>query len=137
MRVFIDSSALVKKYIKEKGTEQIIEELSKAEKVYVSLISLPETFSALNRLKRDRLITSHHYVQLKQNVLNDFKNFYICQVTAEVIASPLKLLERHPIKTMDAIHLASALEIKADLFISADLKQLKAASKSKIKVLQA
>ena len=44
------------------------------------------------------------------------------------------LLEKNSLRTLDAIHLASALILKPDLFVSADKRQITAAKKSSLKV---
>ena len=136
MRLFVDSSALTKRYVRETGTDVVIEVLSKADAIYVSQICLPEIFSALNRNRRNHLITQTQYIQLKENVLRDFQYLNICQMTPHVISKTVSLLENHSLRTMDAIHLASALEIKIDIFVSADIRQITAAKASKIKTLR-
>ena len=136
MRLFIDSSALTKKYVREKGTDAALEILAKADHIYVSQICLPEIFSALNRNKRDLLINQAQYIELKENVLQDFAQFTVCQLTPHVLSKTVLLLEQHSLRTMDAIHLASALAIQIDLFVSADIRQITAAKASKIKTLR-
>ena len=136
MRLFVDSSALTKRYVREKGTDAVIEIFSKAGAIYVSQICLPEIFSALNRSKRTHLINHIQYIELKANVLKDFTHFNICQLTPHVISKTVLLLEQHSLRTMDAIHLASALELQIDLFVSADIRQITAAKASKIKTLR-
>ncbi len=138
MRIFLDSSALAKKYIQEKGSEKIQSLLADPLKhsIYVSVICLPEIFSALNRIKREQFIQPHQYSQIKENILNDFKQFSICNLTPIIFSKTIVLLEQHSLRTIDAIHLACALEIKPDIFVSADLKQITAAKKSKIKILR-
>jgi predicted nucleic acid-binding protein len=44
----------------------------------------------------------------------------IVEITAEVVASATTLRARHGFKTPDAIHLASAIEEEADLFLTGD-----------------
>ena len=44
----------------------------------------------------------------------------IVEITAEVVASATNLRARYGFKTPDAIHLASAIEGKADLFLTGD-----------------
>jgi predicted nucleic acid-binding protein len=44
----------------------------------------------------------------------------IVEITAEVVASATTLRARHGFKTPDVIHLASAIEEEADLFLTGD-----------------
>ncbi|MBP1602748.1 MAG: hypothetical protein H6Q06_2899, partial [Acidobacteria bacterium] len=54
MNVFMDSSALAKRYIEEPGSEVVEEILSSAASLGVSVICLSEVISALCRRRRDR-----------------------------------------------------------------------------------
>lgn len=44
----------------------------------------------------------------------------IVEITAEIVETATKLRARHGFKTPDAIHLASAIEEKADVFLTGD-----------------
>lgn len=52
----------------------------------------------------------------------------------EVVASAISLLEAQPLRAMDALHLACALAVKPDLFVSADRRQLAAAKRAGLKI---
>ena len=47
-----------------------------------------------------------------------------------MIGSALHILETSPVRAMDALHVACALEWGADMFASSDDRQLKAAKKA-------
>ena len=135
MKVFIDSSSFAKRYIQESGSEKLASVLQTANDLAFSVILLLEIISSLNRLVREQLITSTEYQKLKQDLLADIANVTIIQLTPEVIASSLKLLETNSLRAMDALHIASALEWKADLFLSSDKRQLKAAKTTALKTI--
>ena len=136
MKNFFDTSALTKRYIQEEGSNEVSSLAERGDEIYVSIICLPEIFSALNRLKRERLITKKQYRQTAQAIAHDFQGFNVCQLTPGCIKAIIRLLERYPLKAMDAIHLASAIQIKAELFISSDTQQIKAAKKLELDILQ-
>ena len=50
MKVFFDTSALIKAYLTEEGSDKVNDILDDASIVYVSDIALIECFSVLNRL---------------------------------------------------------------------------------------
>jgi predicted nucleic acid-binding protein len=52
--------------------------------------------------------------------LFDADRMLIVEITAEVVASATKLRARYGFKTPDAIHLASAIEAKAEVFLTGD-----------------
>lgn len=124
MKVFFDTSALAKRYVRESGTEQVEEVFDKSTGTLVSVICLPEIFSTLNRLKRHKQLSPALYRQLKNNILNEFKQFTVCVLSERVQVLSIQLLERFDLKAMDALHLASAQEVKADLFVSSDARQI-------------
>ncbi|MDP2751278.1 MAG: type II toxin-antitoxin system VapC family toxin [Rhodocyclaceae bacterium] len=106
-----------------------------AEGLVVSVICLPELVSTLSRLVREKRCSKSVYQKLKANALTDLSNIDICQITPEVLVSVVLLLESNPLRAMDAIHVACALVYQPDIFASADHRQLSAASKAGIKVV--
>lgn len=136
MKSFFDTSALAKRYIHETGTESVNILFARSENVLVSIICLPEIFSALNRLRRQKAVAKSHYAQIKRTILKEFEGFSICAVTPHVISRSLQLLERYELRAMDAIHLACAQEMKAQIFVSADIRQTSIARKMKFEIVQ-
>lgn len=135
MKVFLDTSAFAKRYIAEQGSEKVLAVCQQAESLIVSVICLPELISALSRLVREKKLTKAAYRQLKNEAMADMKDVDICQITPEVLASVVSLLEEHPLRAMDALHVACALIYQPDVFVSADHRQLSAARKAGIKVV--
>ena len=134
MRLFLDSSALVKRYVPEKGSEAVFELCAEAEKLGVSVLGHVEIFSALCRLRREGKLTSLLYSMTKREVLQDLRDADLCGVTEECLSLSVSLLEENPLRAMDALHVAAALEWKAELFASADAQQLRAAKKAGLEV---
>jgi predicted nucleic acid-binding protein len=56
-------------------------------------------------------------------------------IAPEVLASVVSLLEAHPLRAMDALHVACVLACEPDAFASADHRQLSAARKSGLRVV--
>lgn len=136
MRTFFDSSGLAKRYIGERGSEKVEEILSGASEVAVSLIAPPEIVSALCRLRRQNAISAAQYGLAKKGLFADIEDMTICNVTLPVVGKAIELLEKHPLRSMDALHLACAIDWQADLFVSSDKRQLSAALKSGLHVVQ-
>jgi predicted nucleic acid-binding protein len=127
MRVYFDSSGLAKRYIKERGSGQVEETLSRASEVAVNLTAPPEIISALSRLRRQKQLSGTQYDLAKKTLFEDVEEMTVCSITVSTVHKAIELLERHPLRTLDALHVASALEWKPDLFVSADRRQLAAA----------
>lgn len=132
MNVFFDSSALVKRYLEEPGSDKVERLCRRSSRIIVSITCLPEIISALNRRKREEAVSSRQYLIIKDSLLLEFEDFLSCPLTPQVIASTIGILEQFPLRAMDAIHLACAAEVSA-LFVSADLRQLEAAKKLKLR----
>jgi uncharacterized protein len=127
MRVFLDSSGLAKRYIREPGSDAVQAILAAATEAAVSLIAPPEIVSALNRLRRQSALDGPQYGQAKEALFADLEDMAVLNLTVQVVRSAIDLLERFPLRTLDALHVACALEWPADLFVSADRQQLAAA----------
>lgn len=134
MRVFFDSSAFVKRYIREAGTESVLAWCDRASELGLSGIALPEIVSAFCRLRREGRLTETQYRQLKSMPLADIEDAAICNLTPEVLAQSIASLETNVLRGMDATHIGSAIALKAEVFISADQRQRDAAGWAGLRV---
>ncbi|MCU0574559.1 MAG: type II toxin-antitoxin system VapC family toxin [Syntrophobacteraceae bacterium] len=105
MRVFFDTSAFVKRYIEEPGTEKVVEICGQADSLALCVICLPEMISTLNRLVRENRLSADDY-------------------------------QKNALRAMDALHLGCALIVEPDLFVSSDHRQLEAARREGLKVME-
>ena len=133
MKVFLDSSSFAKRFIKEKGSEAIDDILAKASALGLSVICVPEVISALNRKAREKTLSTYDYALAKQRLSDDISDADIVQLTPGVISRATTLLESNPLRAMDALHVACAIEWRADIFISSDRIQIQAAKKARLK----
>ena len=136
MRVFFDSSAFVKRYVREEGTDAVLSWCDQATELCLSGIALPEIVSAFCRLLREDLVSPVQYRHLKTMLMADISDAAICDLTPEVIRQSIIRLEKNALRGMDAIHLGSALALKVDLFVSADARQCDAATQAGLRVVQ-
>jgi predicted nucleic acid-binding protein len=137
MRVFFDTSAFVKRYVSEVGTDIVLEWCDQATEIILSGIALPEIISAFCRLQREGKITDTQYRQLKSLLLADIEDAAICDLTPVVLMQAMTSLEKNVLRGMDAIHIGSAVALKADVFISADKCQLEAGARMGLRVVSA
>ena len=134
MRVFFDSSAFVKRYVNEVGTDIVLKWCDRATEIGLSGIALAEIISAFCRLRREARIDDTQYRQLKSLLLADIEDAAICDLTPAVLAQAIASLETSALRGMDAIDIFSAVALKADVFISADRHQRKAATRAGLRV---
>ena len=133
-RVFFDSSAFIKRYVAESGSQQVILICETASEICLSAIAVPEIISAFCRLNREGKISKPQYHQLKKSFMDDIADVALADVSPDVLSHAVVRLEVSALRGMDAIHIATALVLKADLFVSADSQQLAAARLSRLEV---
>ena len=134
MLVFFDTSAFVKRYINEHGTDKVLEWCDNATEIGLSGIVLPEIISAFCRLRREERITSAQYQQLKSSLMADIEDAALCDLAPAVLAQSILSLENNVLRGMDAIHVGSAVVLKADIFVSSDKRQCDAAIHAGLRV---
>ena len=133
MRSFFDSSAFAKRYVEEDGSERVEELCQQTTELAVSVICVPEVISALNRRKREKVLSLIQYRQAKERLLEDIQDAAVVNLTADVIQQSIVLLESHKLRAMDALHIGCAMEWRAEMFVSADEEQAVAARRSGLK----
>jgi predicted nucleic acid-binding protein len=133
MKACLDSSALAKRFVEEQGSDAVEAVCAQANEFGLSVLCIPEVISALNRRLREHVLIPLQYRQAKQRLLDDVRDADIIQLTPSVVGSAIQVLETSPVRAMDAVHIACALEWGADLFVTADARQLAAAKRAGLK----
>lgn len=133
MKAYLDSSAFAKRFVDEVGSDAVDGICAQATELGLSVLCIPEIVSALNRRRRERTLTRSQYDTAKQRLVEDVRDAAIVNVTTSVVGSSVNILEANPIRALDAVHVASALEWDADLFVSSDKRQLGAAKRAGLK----
>jgi len=135
-KVFFDTSAFVKRYVNESGSQRAIEICQQADELAMSIIGPPEVISTLCRLMRERTLSAEEYEQTKAKFLTDLENVTICNITPEVMMQTTHCLEKYRLRAMDAIHLGCALCYASDLFVSSDHRQIQAAQGMGLEIVE-
>jgi predicted nucleic acid-binding protein len=108
----VDSSALVKRYIDEVGSDWLRAALdtSPAPSLIVVHLAIVEITSALTRRMREGILTLTEYAQVQNAFRSDCLNEYQLIIAVDnIIDRANRLLESHPLRAYDAIHLAAAV----------------------------
>ena len=134
MRLFLDTSAFVKRYVDEPGSDRVLELTAAADELGLSVIVVPESISTLTRLLREQRLSRADYDALKMAILTDVDGVDLCDMTPSIVKNSITCLEHSPLRALDAIHLGSALAYRPDLFVTADRRQLIAAEKQGLDV---
>jgi hypothetical protein len=129
---YFDTSALVKRYLSEPGSARVSGWIEERSERAVSRVALVEALSAFSRRVREKHLTPAARVRLWRKLEEDLEAFVLVDVHGAVLERAATLCTRHPLRTLDAVHLASALEILDGLdedvsFASADASLLRIA----------
>lgn len=127
-----DTSALVKQFIQEAGTSEALALRSDAPPHATATITYTETFSAVRRRVREAVLKESHYHEVVRRFVQEWPAYVRINLDESILERSRTLLERYPLRTLDAIHLASAMELQDQLnepsvLISADAQLLRAA----------
>lgn len=138
MNYFFDTSALIKRYIDEPGSEAVDGIFEIADIIYISQITLIESIATLRRLLHEKILNREQFHYLKRGIITDMAFFTVIPFNLSVENICLDILNDHQLKTMDSIQLASACAVKskADAMVLADQKLDKTAKKLNIKTIQ-
>ena len=108
MRYF-DTSALVKQYLQEAGSKMVLELLKTGDKVYTASLTYAETHAAFSRRTREGRLTRETTRKLTLRFDEDWESYDSVIMSEDVLSLARQMLYRHPLRSADAIHLASAL----------------------------
>lgn len=111
MIVYLDASALVKRYVRETGSEQVEGWIARLACV-TSRFSGVEIASALARRAREGGLDPAERDRLLRNLRTDMQGLYVVETEPPVMRLASDLVVRHPLRAGDAIHLASAVHVR-------------------------
>jgi predicted nucleic acid-binding protein len=134
MITYFDTSSLLKFVIKEIGSEENLNIWNLSDEKVCSQLTRTEMHSALMRKVREGSVSVSAVRGRLDEMDNLFADVILVDITSEVIDASCELVKTLPLKSADAIHLATALMVRADLFSSSDKKLCTAASESGIAV---
>ena len=109
MILYLDTSALVKIYVKEPGSTKVVSAWKKAIGIATSAVTYAEMLAAFNRKSREERIDPFVMDNLVAAFLKDWKSLIIVDVNDKLNELLPPLIGRHVLRGFDAIHLASAL----------------------------
>ncbi|SRR5258708_7357848 len=132
---FMDSSAISKGYVAETGSTWITSLIdpTAGHVIVLSQLAIVEVGSVVARKQRLGLISVVDATQARTNFLLDVKEEYITVALDEpVLQRASDLLNKHPLRSLDAIQLACAIEARLVLsephiFVCSDNNLLAAA----------
>ncbi len=128
---YFDSSALVKRFLLERGSPAV-QRLCREGRVATATVAYAEIHAVLARKRREGHLAQRDYRRASLQFDKDWTGYVLVHLVPDVLSLTRDLLLRQPLRGFDAIHLASALTLKASIgedlaFVAADQALLKAA----------
>lgn len=113
MILYLDTSAIVKKYFKEQGSIEVIRLWKKTSSIVTSTVAYAETLASIHRKKRETAdIDQSIFKAIRLAFEKDWESFIRVDVTSALNKTIKRVTAAHPLKGFDAIHLASALIVQ-------------------------
>ena len=115
MIVYLDASALVKRYLAEAGSAEVDALVGQATVVATSLISRAEVSAAISRAVRSKLVGRQEAEEALTSFRREWDELAGTEVTKSLVGMADTLAWEHGLRGYDAVHLASALLLRDHL----------------------
>lgn len=109
MIVYLDASALVKRYVAEEGSPEVNDLISRADSVLTNLISRTEVAAAIMRASRMGIINRDDARKAITQFRSDWENLQRLPVTEATVGRADSLVSDYDLRGYDAVHMAAAL----------------------------
>lgn len=119
MILYLDTSALVKLYVEEDGSEDVDTAVGEASRVATSSVAYPEARPTFARLERDEDITSEEHRAAVADLDADWELLGVLDLTRNLSRFCGRLAQKHGLRGFDAVHLGSAVAVR----VASELKR--------------
>ena len=117
--LYIDSSALVKRYVQESGSRAVTSRFERGEAIYTSVLSFAEVHAAIGRKYRDRELSVNEKGKLVDEFQADWlSSLSILELTTNTMFALPSLCQQYFLKASDAIHLSAAFWLRDAIRLS-------------------
>ena len=128
---YFDTSVLVKRYVKEEGSTAARRLLQRYRFLSSAVVPV-EVLSALSRRRTAGELAERDFLAIRSRLHKDRGYWELVEVGAIVLSQAEELVQKTRLRTLDALHVASALTFQAASgltvpFITADVRQREAA----------
>lgn len=100
MNLYLDASALVKRYVSEPGSDLLREAMSSASAWLTCRVAFLETVRAVSRESSAAAVA---------NVRDEWPMFGVVEIDQALVEGAAELALTHELRSLDALHLAAAL----------------------------
>jgi len=139
MKIYLDTSAFVKNYHTEQGSDQIELVFEKAKKgkcsLFMSIWVISETINSLDKHRMRNEITQNELNIIIGTILSDISELMennileIIDIETELLKMSWEFIINEHLSCSDSLHLVTALQKNCDIFLAADKNFIKIAKK--------
>lgn len=115
MRLYLDTSALVKLYVTESNSDDVRRVVAGAQLVATSVITYVEAVAALARRRREAVLKPAEYRLVRRDLDRDWERYIRLTVSEELIHSAARMAEQRGLRAYESLHLASAILLREKL----------------------
>ncbi|MBI3975295.1 MAG: type II toxin-antitoxin system VapC family toxin [Armatimonadetes bacterium] len=115
MNLYLETSALVKLYVEERGRTVVVKAVNEAEIVATSMVAYVEARAAFARRCRGGVLAPAEYRRSVRDLDGDWSRYLRFEVAEALVRAAGRLAERYRLRAYDAVHLASALVMRDQL----------------------
>lgn len=137
---YLDTSALIKRFVAEKGSPLVQTLVKRKGPIATAKIAYAEVYAGLTRKLREGHLSDTQYALACRQFEADWQAYIRVELHDSTLFLARDLIQRHPLRGFDAVHLASAIGLKNALgeditFAAADERLLRAAEAEDLKIL--
>jgi predicted nucleic acid-binding protein len=111
--LYADTSSLFKLYLAEEGSSEVRAAAVSASQIATSVVAYAETRIALARALREGRLDRRGFATARGKFEIEWSAIGAIDVTDEILGESGDLGDLYPIRAFDAIHLASAKQVRA------------------------
>ena len=134
MITYFDTSAFIKLIINEIGTDEVESYWDEGGDVASCQLLVIESTAALVRARQSDRISIATYNSSISLLDNLYARLTIVNIDENLLADACDVTKTEKLRAYDAVHLASALKIGADIFASADADLCRAANRQGLNI---
>ena len=113
MTLYLDTSVIVKLYIREDDSDDVAAAVADAAVVATSWLAYSEACAAFERRRRDRSVSPAALKAARQAFEADWTSWIAVGIDTDLVRHSARLAEKHGLRAADAVHLASFERILA------------------------
>ncbi len=130
--IYLDSSAIIKRYIDEPGTSMVrkvfLEAYTGETRIAFSIWNIGEVLGAFDKARRLGRIAEREHILVRGRFLSELKRMIklniliIIPIKAKILKEAWRIIEKYHVYQADALQVASAKYVSANMFLTGDVK---------------